>query len=364
MRVCFVVERFLGHVSYFNRLQEFVDNREELDPEYIYMGILGFPLRAFSDSSIPVLKAFDLDLHSVRWQITYSYSAQRQLKKALSANNFDSVYFHTQNVALLSGGIANQYPVVISTDATNHLLSEMGWDGRLPFTKLTWKPGIILERRIMKRAKRIIAWSNWVRDSLVHQYGINEEKIEVIRPFVPIPKSQIKRRTNNRPKLLFVGRDFQRKGGESLLRCFRQHFRDVSDLHIVTTSKVPEEMNVHVHHNISGQDLESLYRTSDVFAFPTWKDCSPQVVLEAMSFGLPVITTDVGALPEMVQHGYNGFVVHPDNSNELERGIRTMIEDSSLRREMGTNGRKLVNREYDLKSNAGKICSVLREVVG
>ena len=364
MRVCFVAERFLGHVSYIDRLREFIDAQENIDSEYIYMENLDYPLRLFSNTAIPLLKRYDLDLHSVRWQVTYSYSARRRLRKVITGNGFDAVYFHTQNVALLSHHIAERFPTVISCDATNQLLSSMGWDGRLPFTKMTWKPGILLERRLYQEATKIIAWSQWVKESLLKDYSVEEDRIDVIPPFVPIPSNATKRENNGRPRLLFVGRDFGRKGGDDLLRCFKKHFQKNCELHIVTQSNIPKDKNMFVYHDISESKLESLYRSADVFIFPTKKDCSPQVVLEAMSFRLPIVSTRVGALPEMVIHGRNGFLYSPENVNELPNLVEHLVDDGSLRQEMGVESRRMVERKFNLPTNARSICDVLLEVAG
>jgi glycosyltransferase involved in cell wall biosynthesis len=364
MRICFTVERFLGHSSYFDRLRSYIDTRQEIDPEYLYMENLRFPLRIFSNAAVPLLKDFDLDLHSARWQIAYSYSAIRNLKRVLSKNHLDALYFHTQNVALLSARIAAEYPLIISTDATNHLLSEMGWDGSLPFTRATWKPGILLERRAFQKARRIIAWSGWVKDSLLHDYGIDERKIEVIPPFVPVPRKTIVRNGDALPRLLFVGRDFRRKGGEDLLECFKGGMEERCELHIVTSSNIPNGRNLFIHPKVSQSELESLYEAADIFVFPTKKDCSPQVVLEAMSFGLPVISTKVGALPEMIVHGRNGFLVNPGDCSGLRGYINYLLEDISLRRRMGNESRSIIDKEFSFPTNAKRVCDVLLGIAG
>jgi len=362
MRICFIVERFLGHVNYFDRLRSHIDNQVEFSPEYLYMENLRFPLRLVSNAAIPLLKDFDLDLHAARWQITYSYSARRRLQGILSKNRFDGLYFHTQNVALLSSGIAEAYPVVLSMDATNTLLSNMGYSGRLPFTKATWKPGIILERQILKRARRIIAWSEWVRKSLLTDYGVADERISVVPPFVPFPQEKINRVGNPIPRLLFVGRNFVPKGGYDLLRCFKETLRRKCELHIVTTSKIPQnEENVFVHTNASRGEIEHLYATSDIFVYPTRVEAFGQVIAEAMSFGLPVVTTRVAAIPEMVHHGRNGFLTNPGNVDELGEYVNRLVDDPAMRKRMGAESEKLAHERFDFAINAQRICDILRE---
>ena len=58
-----------------------------------------------------------------------------------------------------------------------------------------------------------------------------------------------------------------------------------------------------------GKLMDEYFARTDVFVLPPYEDCFGMVVLEALSFGLPIITTPVYAIPEMVEHGRNGFII-------------------------------------------------------
>ncbi len=118
--------------------------------------------------------------------------------------------------------------------------------------------------------------------------------------------------------LLFVGGDFARKGGDTLLEAFAGLPPTVNaHLHIVTkTEGVGDGLpHVTVHRNIApnSEPLLRLFAEADLFVFPTRGDCLPLAVMEALASGLPVVTTTVGALPEAVTHGETGWIVPPDD---------------------------------------------------
>jgi len=117
-------------------------------------------------------------------------------------------------------------------------------------------------------------------------------------------------------RLLFVGKDFFRKGGEFLLRLYSQHLADVCVLTIVSSDpgldgrQLPQ--GVERLHHISLERLREIYRESHVFVFPTQQDFMPQVIAEALSFGLPCIANDVGGVRDMVHDGETGFLMSRD----------------------------------------------------
>jgi glycosyltransferase involved in cell wall biosynthesis len=86
-------------------------------------------------------------------------------------------------------------------------------------------------------------------------------------------------------------------------------------------------------------ELAPLYAEADVFAFPTWREGFPNVVLEAMAAGLPLVTTPVGAIPDVVRDGDEAFVVPVRDADALAEALGRLVEDASLRRAMGERAR-------------------------
>ena len=108
------------------------------------------------------------------------------------------------------------------------------------------------------------------------------------------------------------------------------------------------------------RDIPHLLRCSDVLVLCSEMESSPLTLLEAMSSGLPVVTTEVGGIPEIVKDGGNGFLVPPGSPRELAERILELNSDSALRRRMGAAARRTVLERY----TAEKVVPQYEEVYG
>jgi glycosyltransferase involved in cell wall biosynthesis len=88
-----------------------------------------------------------------------------------------------------------------------------------------------------------------------------------------------------------------------------------------------------------GEEKTQAFAQADVFALPTYNDALPLVVIEAMMHGLPVVTTHIGALPELVASGETGELVEPNNVPELARALERLLESAELRMQYGAAAR-------------------------
>ena len=87
-----------------------------------------------------------------------------------------------------------------------------------------------------------------------------------------------------------------------------------------------------------GKDKERFFQEADIFVQPTFEDCFPLTILEAMQHGLPVVATSEGAIPDMVVHGETGYVCDPKNASQLAEYLIKLLNNSGLRQQMGKNG--------------------------
>jgi glycosyltransferase involved in cell wall biosynthesis len=106
---------------------------------------------------------------------------------------------------------------------------------------------------------------------------------------------------------------------------------------------------------ISGQEKYDYYMSSDIFVLPSYAENMPNVLLEAMAAGLPVVVSNVGANPEIVEDGVNGFIIKPGDINAIADRIVKLAEDSNLRKSMGQINLKLAKEKYDMSIVAEKI---------
>jgi len=109
---------------------------------------------------------------------------------------------------------------------------------------------------------------------------------------------------------------------------------------------------------VTGRDKTDLYLSADIFILPSYAENLPNSVLEAMAAGLPLVVSDVGALPEVVESGVNGFIVRAGDVNAIAERTLRLAGDRELRRSMGRYNLALAEKEYDMSVVAAKISDI------
>ena len=99
-----------------------------------------------------------------------------------------------------------------------------------------------------------------------------------------------------------------------------------------------------------GEEKEAYWQRADVFVQPTFEDCFPLTIVEAMQHGKPVVSTDEGAVPDLVQHRVNGFVCQRQDASSLAEALEQLITDPALRQQMGERGYQRYREEYTLEA--------------
>lgn len=270
---------------------------------------------------------------------------------------------------LLTAGAWRRTPVVYSIDATLKQVHDFGplydyWGGR---TRARFAARNRIERLLLRRMTLITPWSEWAARSMRDDYGIPPERIRVLPPGidltfwrpsgVPVPGKRL-------PRAIFVGGDFERKGGDLLLDVFRHRFRGRLELELVTRGDVPDEPGVRVHTGLTANDprLLALYQTADLLVLPTRADCFSMAGMEALACGLPVILGRTGGAAEVLEDTVQGYYVEPGDEEGLAAALERLVVDASLRRRMSAAGRALAERRYDARRNTGRLTGWLWEL--
>jgi glycosyltransferase involved in cell wall biosynthesis len=261
-------------------------------------------------------------------------------------------------------------PIAYAIDCTPALLWEFG--GEYPHVTDPDSPKGRLTaaclRLFYRRCAALLPWSAWAAESMVRDYGADPERVHVLHPGVDLERWRpaAGRVTAGRVQLLFVGGDFERKGGPLLLDVFREHLRDRCDLHLVTRANVPDEPGVHVYRGLGPTDprLLALYQRSDVLVVPTLADCFSMAGLEAMACGLPVVTSRVGGIPEIVVDGETGALIAPGDGGALAATLRALAGDPDLRRSWGAAGRLRAEACFDAGTQAARTAALLAALAG
>ena len=115
-----------------------------------------------------------------------------------------------------------------------------------------------------------------------------------------------------------------------------------------------------------GEEKEHYWSMADVFVFPTFyhNECMPLTILEAMQHGLPVVSTDEGAVPDMVVDGENGFVCRRKDAEGLAQALERLLLDEALRHRMGAEGYRRYKENFTLQCFEHRFTEILREMNG
>ena len=351
----FIMEQTLGHITHSANLKQWAATDPKVMAEW--------ELIAYDVADVwQHLPGFKRN-----WSLRASARGKAAAQRIVRKKGADALFFHTQVTSLFSTRFMIRTPTVISLDATPINYDDVGpayshqRSGRL-LENLKWR----LNRKAFRAACFLVTWSQWAKQSLVTDYGIRAEKIMVIPPGVNLGRWRFDRCPSvekRRVRLLFVGGDFERKGGRILLEAFRSNLKSDYELHIVTQNAAIEASDrVFIHRDVSpnSDELLSLYEMADIFVFPSLADCLPIAVMEAMAAELPVITTNVGAIGEEIQDGVSGLVVPPNDTVKLAEAIDKLAENPDLRYELGQKARRVAVDRFDGARNYGAILSVMK----
>ncbi len=324
----------------------------------------------------------------------YSSSARREVAKLLSDNRFDVVHAHNL-YPLLSPSVliacreAN-VPVVLSlhnymlTCPTTHHLShgkicEQCTAGRvLPCVLNDCRENRLESVAYALRSKvahwrrhfrdnvdRYIALSEFARKKLIAA-GFPRERIVLLPNWAASGHPRVDAGVGE--YVAFSGRLRNEKGVDLLLEAAVQHpeipFRIAGEgpLQAELIGRAPR--NVSFLGRLDADALVAHYRGARMLVAPSrWYEMSPLAVTEAMSHGLPVVASRVGALPELVEEGVTGALFDNNDASDLASKIETLWQNPERCRELGVNGRFKVEREYREETYRERLFAIYREAI-
>jgi glycosyltransferase involved in cell wall biosynthesis len=222
----------------------------------------------------------------------------------------------------------------------------------------------LMERALWSRVTLFTPWSNWAANSLRRQ-GVADDRIHVLPPGVDLdlwrPRDEPRNAKDEKLQLLFVGGNFERKGGDILLDVFRSRFADRFELDIVTPDPVEGRAGVRVHRAKPNSPLlRELFGRADLFVLPTRAECFGIATVEAMASGLPTIVGDVGAACDIVQDGVTGWLIQP-TAVALAAGLERALMCRERLPEMGRRARRVVEERFDGRRNSSVLVELLVE---
>lgn len=301
-------------------------------------------------------------LFQKRWNTAYAFDQHSKRAGELLRSLVPSVDAVLQNGALFAPGAPPEHRYVLLLDNTSLLAQrqaavfEAHLGGQISFSE-TW---LQREQDTYRHAVSIATFSEVVRRSLIDDYGMDPDKIRVVGAGANmIPGKDPVRRDDGRT-LLFVGKEWERKGGPVLLRAFEALRRCRPDLRLVlagppTALVLPAGVT-----NLGVVPLDTVQRLlseATVFVLPTRQEPFGIAFLDAMLCKVPCVGSQVGAVPEIL--GDAGICVPPGDPTALARAIELLLDSPTLRVILGEAGRNRVLARGYLWPEVGRRLSPL-----
>jgi glycosyltransferase involved in cell wall biosynthesis len=243
------------------------------------------------------------------------------------------------------------------------------------YGKATWAPvrpdwAIALERGIYANASSIFTWSHNVTATLLRAYDIPKQKVLCVGVGTNVPLDQLCQipivpdRYCSR-RVVFVGRDWERKGGPELLAAFRHVLAVHKDarLTILGCNPCVKEEAVEVVGPVPLDRVLRYLAQSSVFCMPTRIEPFGIAFLEALAAGLPVVALRQGAAPDFVILGKTGALVEQGDIEGLARTLTDLLSDPRRCQEYGKNARNLVLERYNWDRVFRKMGNRILEIV-
>ena len=238
-------------------------------------------------------------------------------------------------------------------------------------------------KKILNEAEQVIVLSESWKDFFTEI--VEKEKIVVLHNAVNLPKLELKEKDKQDCKnILFLGRLGERKGIYDILNAAKQikeefqnmHLKDneqksskdfsqnikmilAGDGEIEKVKDIVKQENleeiIEVKGWVDSKEKEILLKKADIYILPSYDEGMPMSILEAMSYSLPVVTTEVGGIPEIVKDNENGILIKPGDIEGLKESILKLVNDEKIRKDLGSRARDTIKEKFNIENQIYKL---------
>jgi glycosyltransferase involved in cell wall biosynthesis len=249
---------------------------------------------------------------------------------------------------------------VMFVDCTDDM-AHRDWSPWSPYGRVGRTAWQTLERNAYRRASHVFTASGVTAHSVVRTYGVAPERVSVVgggSNFSPLPAP---RSPSHEPEIIFVGREWERKGGPELLRAFSVVRREIPNARLVVAgvTGLPDQPGVHVVGMLDRRSLAQYLESAAVFCMPSRFDPFPNSIMEAMAYSLPCVSTTTAGVPEIVLHGETGLLVAPGDTEALGQALLRILRQPDFADRLGRAGRVRVERELTWDRVVDRMAPVL-----
>ena len=236
------------------------------------------------------------------------------------------------------------------------------------------EPFRILVRRIFRSADCCVVLGEFWRRFLIEELGVEAGKVVILRNGVPrAALSRQSRPSDYGLRILFLGNLLERKGVADLLEALARE--PLSGMNwratlagggpIESYRRKAESLGLLPRVDFAGwvdqRGTAALLAASDVLVLPSYDEGLPLVILEALTAGVPVVCSPVGAIPEVLEDGKNAVFVQPGDSQGLAEALAKLGREPALREKLAVEGQALYDREFSLEIFAARVVAIYRK---
>lgn len=224
------------------------------------------------------------------------------------------------------------------------------------------------ERAVYRRSEGIFVFSDYLRQSIIDDFGIAPVKVHTVYAGVNFGIPPIDMNAKRERAILFIGKDFAREGVALLLKAFALVRRALPDTKLIIAGAAPsiDQPNVEVigfvdKNTPAGEErLAQLFKRAAVFAAPSDSTSFGISYAEAMHFALPCVGLNHYAMPEIVEHHATGLLVPPNDVEALAAALIYILNNPAVAQRMGMEGKKRAEQLFRWDAVAEKLEWIVR----
>ncbi len=245
--------------------------------------------------------------------------------------------------------------------------------GRGLLSPVTQRKHLAWERSVYEGMCGIFVMSQWLANSFIQDFGIPASKVHVVGGGINmVLPSEVPDRSWSSPRFLFVGKDFERKGGKYLLEAFKAVHDAIPNAQLIVVGPTLniDQPGVQCAGYLSKATVADAGRLKELFCsatavvLPSIYEPFGISLLEGMAYGLPCIVVNRCAMPEIVQHGETGLIARAEDSASLADAMIEIGRMSDSAAAMGAAGRRRVESDYTWSAVTTKMKTVLSDTYG
>lgn len=222
-------------------------------------------------------------------------------------------------------------------------------------------------RFVLNSADRLLVVANQWR-TYFESLSLNVPVVTLYNPTFCPP--DVARAKSNEPIVLSLGRLNQRKGTYDTLQAIPQVLKSCPDVRFwfggdgdvdrvsEIVSAAPWGKRVHLLGWVRGRSKEKVLRQANIFLLPSYFEGLPMAILEAMAYGLPVVSTAVGGIPEVITDDVTGFLVEPGDIAAITNKIVSLIQNPTLQERISTEAQQYVKDKFEINTILHKLYEI------